>query len=157
MKPHSCTRESDVTAALLNDALPDDLRAHVSVCEVCSEIMQIIDALQHEVVPTSAEPRPPDADVVWRYTQSLAREQAIARATQPIRIALISSVVAASILLPWLVVTLPSSHSWIPDLANHLRTIDLPFTSTATPTFLLGIISSLLLIVLSSWYVLREE
>jgi len=157
MKPNSCSRESDVIAALLNDALTDDLYAHASLCEVCSEVIQVTNALFEEVAPASAELRPPDASAVWRRAQSLACEKAIAKATQPIRIARIGSLVAAAIALPWLVLTLPYSHSWIPDLASHFRSLDLSFSSAATATFLLGTIGSLFLIILSSWYVLRQE
>ena len=157
MKPDFCTRESDVIDALLNDALPNDLRAHVSVCEVCSEVMQVTHALLQEVAPASAELRRPDAGVVWRRAQSLAREKAITKATQPIRIARIGSLAAAAIALPWLVLTLPNSFLWIPDLASHFRIIDFPLSSAATVTFLLGTIGSLFLITLSSWYVLRQE
>ena len=157
MKPNSCTREPDVIAALLNDAVADDLRAHVSVCEVCSEVMQVTNGLLQEVAPASAELRPPDASVVWRRAQSLAREKAIAKATQPIRIARISTLVAAAIALPWLVLTLPNSPSWNSDLTRHFRTLDLSFSNAATGTFLLGTIGSLFLITLSSWYVLRQQ
>ena len=87
MKPNACTRESDVIAGLLNDALPDDLRAHVSICEVCSEVMQVTHALFEEIAPTSAELCPPAASVVWRRAQSLVCQKAIAKATRPIRIA----------------------------------------------------------------------
>jgi hypothetical protein len=157
MKPNSCTREADVIAALRNDALPHDLRAHLSVCEVCSEVMQVTHALLREVAPVSAELRPPHASVVWRRVQSLAREKAIAKATQPIRIARIGSLVAAAIALPWLVLTLPNSHWRISDLASHLRTLDVSFSSAATAAFLLGTVGSLFLIILSSWYVLRQQ
>ena len=157
MKPNSCTRESDLVAALLKDALPDDLYAHARLCEVCSEVLQVTNALLQEVAPASAELRPPDASVVWRRAQSLACEKAIARATQPIRIARIASLIAAAIALPWLALTLPYSLSWIPDFASHVRTVDLSFSSAATATFLLGTIGSLFLIILSSWYVLRQE
>jgi hypothetical protein len=155
MKPNSCSRESDVIDALLNDGLPNDLRAHVCVCEVCSGVMLVTHALLQEVAPVSAELRPPDAAVVWRRAQSLAREKAMAKARQPIRITRIASLVAAAIVLPWLALALPNSFLWILDLASHFRTID--FCSAATRTFLLGIIGSLFLIILSSWFVLRQE
>ena len=157
MKPNSCTRESDVIAALVNNALPDELRAHVSVCEVCSEVMQVAHALLQEVAPASAELRPPDAFVVWRRAQSFAREKAITQATQPIRIVRISSLVAAAIALFWLVLTLPSSPSCIPDLARRFQTLDLSLSTAAAGTFLIGSISSLFLITLSSWYVLHQK
>ena len=157
MKPKSCTRESDVIAGLLNDALPNDLRAHFRVCEVCSEVMQVTHALLEEVAPASAELHPPEEVVVWRRAQCLAREKAIAKATQPIRIAHISSFVAAAVALLWLVLTLPNSPSWIPDLARHFQTLDLSFSGAATGTILIGTIGSLFLITVSSWYVLRQE
>ena len=157
MKPYSCSRESDVIAALLNDTLPNDLGAHVRVCGVCSEVVQVTHALLQEVAHASVELRPPDASAVWRRAQSLAREKAVVKATRPIRIARIGSMVAAAIALPWLVRTLPNSLWWISDLVSQFRTVDLLFSSAATATFLFGTVGSLFLIVLSSWYVLRQE
>lgn len=157
MKPNSCTRESDVIAALVVNALPDDLRTHVSVCEVCSEVMQVTYALLQDVAPAAAGLRPPDAGVVWRRAQSLAREKAIAKATQPIRIARISSLVAAAIAVPRLVQTLASFPSWIPNLAGPVQALDLSFSSAAAGTFLIGTIGSVFLITLSSWYVLHQK
>jgi len=157
MKPTACTRESAVITGLLNYDLPDDLRAHISLCEVCCEVMQVTNALLQEIAPASAELRPPAASLVWRRAQSLVCQKAIAKATRPIRVARISSLVAAAIALPWLVRTLPNSLSWIPDLASHFRTVNLSFSSATTATLLLGTVGSLFLIVLSSWYVLRQE
>lgn len=157
MKPNSCTREPEVVAALLNGALPEDLRAHARGCEMCSEVVQVTDALLHEIVPTSIELRPPDASLVWRRAESIAREKAIAKATQPIRVARIGTVVAAAIALPWLVVSLPNSPLWIADFTRRFMIVDSSFSGTATGTILLGAIGSLFLISLSSWYMLREE
>jgi len=157
MNSNTCTQESDVIAALLDGTLPDDLRAHVSICEVCSEITQVTQALAQEVAPAFAKLRPPDATVVWRRAQSINREQAIAKATQPIRIAHISTCVAAVIALPWLIVSSANSSSWISNVAAPLKSVDTSFSSTATATILLGAIGSLVLITLSSWFVLRED
>jgi hypothetical protein len=157
MKPNSCPREPEVIAALLEGTLPGDLRAHASVCEVCSEVARVTQALAAEVVLAFSELRPPHAAVVWRRAQHLAREKAIARATEPIRMARMSTLAAAAIALPWLVVSLPNTHSWIPRFAHHVRTVDLSFSSAATATILLGAIGSLILITLSSWYVLAQE
>ena len=157
MKPSSCARETEVIASLLNDGMTDDLCAHVSLCEVCSEVMQVTHALLPEVAPASAELRPPDASVVWRRAQSLAREKAIANATAPIRIARISSLVAAALALLWLVLTVPTSLSWIPNPVNHFRTVNLSFSGAANAMLLLGTVGTMFLITLSSWYVLHEK
>ena len=157
MKPNSCTREPEVVAALLHGTLTDGLKTHASACEVCSEVVQVAGGLLHEVVPASMELRPPDASVIWRRAQSAAREKAIAKATQPIRLARIGTVVAAAIALPWLVVSLPNSPLWIADFTRRFMIVDSSFSGTATGTILLGAIGSLFLISLSSWYMLREE
>jgi len=157
MKSNSCPREPDVIAALVEGTLPDDLRAHATVCEVCSEVVEVTQALVEEVAPAASELRPPDAAVVWRRAQSQAREKAMDKATQPIRMARISTLAAAAIALPWLVALFPISPAWIPDIARRLWTADLSFSSAATATSLLGAIGSLFLITLSSWYVLCQE
>jgi hypothetical protein len=157
MKPTSCPREPEVIAALLHGTLSGDLRGHARVCEVCSEVAWVTQVLVEEVVPAFSEPRPPHAAVVWRRAQSLAREKTIARATAPIRIARVSTLTAAAIALPWLLVSLPNSLSWIPGFAHHLRTVDLSFSTAATASILLGAIGSLFLITLSSWYALCQE
>jgi len=157
MNPNSCTREAEVIAALVDGKLPDELQAHAGVCEVCSEIVQVTHVLVQEVAPPLAEVRPPDAAVVWRRAQSVAREQAIAKATQPIRIARIATLVAAAISLPWLILSPRNSSSWISDFTAHLKSVDMSFSSAATGTILLGAIGSLFLITLSSWFVLRQE
>lgn len=157
MNPNFCAREPEVITALLDGTLPDDLQAHASVCEVCSEIVQVTQALVQEVAPAAAELRPPDPAVVWRCAQSAAGEQAIAKATQPIRIARISTLVAAAVALAWLALSSTNSPSWIPDSAHLFRALNLSFSSAATSTLLLGAIGSLFLITVSSWYVLRHE
>jgi lysylphosphatidylglycerol synthetase-like protein (DUF2156 family) len=122
---------------------------------MCFEVVSV-HALLQEVAPASAELRPPDAIVVWRRAQSLARKKATATAAQPIFIARIGTVVTVAIALLWLVLTQSDSPSWIHNLTRVFRTYDLSFSSAATGTFLLATIGSLFLITVSSWYVLRR-
>lgn len=149
-----CEKEPVVVAALLAGALPDELLIHVSVCEVCTEVAQVSQALLQEVAPAPEELLLPDASLVWRRAEALAKQQAIAKATRPIRIARICACVAAFVALPWLAPTLLNS---MPTFANHMSTLDRTFTDALTGTTLLGMVGSLILISLSSWYVLRQE
>jgi hypothetical protein len=149
-----CEKEQVVVAALLTGAVPDDLLAHVSVCEVCTEVAQVSQALLHEVAPVPDEFRPPDASLVWKRAQTLAKQQATAKATRPIRIARICAGVAALLALPWLAPTLLNS---MPNFSHHLLTMDHTFSGALTGTTLLAVVASLILISLSSWYVLRQE
>ena len=149
-----CEKEQVVVAALLAGALPDDLLAHISMCEVCTEVAQVSHALLHQVAPAADVLRLPDASLVWKRAQALAKQQAIAKATRPIRIARISAGVAALLALPWLVPTLLNS---MPNFSLHLLTMDHTFSEALTGTSLLAAGASLILISLSSWYVLRQE
>jgi hypothetical protein len=148
-----CEKEQAVVAALLAGALPDDLLSHVKVCEVCTEVAQVSRALSQEVAPSADELRLPDPSLVWKRAEALAKQQAIAKATRPIRIARICACVAALVALPWLA---PIFLNSMPALEHHLWTMDRTF-SALTSTILLGAGASLILISLSSWYVLRQE
>jgi hypothetical protein len=149
-----CEKEQVVVAALLVGALPDDLLAHVSVCEVCTEVAQVSHALLHEVAQVTDVLRPPDAGLVWKRAETLAKKQALAKATRPIRIARICGGVAALLALPWLASTFLNS---MPNFSHHLLTMDHTFSEALTGTSLLATGASLILISLSSWYVLRQE
>jgi hypothetical protein len=149
-----CEKEQVVVAALLAGALPDDLLVHVSVCEVCTEVAQVSRALLHEVAPAADVLRLPDPSLVWKRAETLAKQQAIAKATRPIRIARICTGVAALLALPWLASTLLNS---MPNFSHHLLTMDHTFSEALTGTLLLAVGASLILISLSSWYVLRQE
>jgi hypothetical protein len=149
-----CEKEQVVVAALLAGALPDDLLAHVSVCEVCAEVAQLSHALLHQVARTADVLRLPDASLVWKRAKALAKQQAIAKATRPIRIARICAGVATLLAVPWLVPTLVNS---MPNFSRHLLTMDHTFLEALTGTSLFVVGTSLMLISLSSWYVLRQE
>ena len=153
MKTTFCDQERAIVAALLTGTLPDGLQAHVDVCELCAEVVLLARSLQ-EVASPLGELRVPDAAQVWRKAQALARQRAIAKATQPIRIARIAACVTAIAALPW---AIPTFLNAAPAFVRHVWTLDRPLSGIFTGTALLGIIASLIFLSLSSWYVLRQE
>jgi len=154
MKTNVCDQEQAVVSALLTGTLPDDLQAHVNVCEMCAEVVLVVRSLLQEIAPTLDELRPPDASRVWRQAQAFARQGAIAKATQPIRIARIAAYVTAVGALPWASLTLLNS---APAFVRRFWTLDRPLSDALTGTTLLGMVASLIFVSLSSWYVLRQE
>jgi len=156
-EPRFCEKESSVATAVLARAIPRDLQAHIADCAVCSEVALVSGLLASEVAATPQEFHIPDAGLVWRRAQRLSREQAIARATRPIRIVRICAGIAAVLALPWTGFTLLNSSSWLPDIARYSWTMDHSLSAVLTGTSLLGIVSSVILVSLSSWYVLRQE
>ena len=154
MKTTFCDQERTVVAALLTGTLPDDLRAHINVCETCTEVVLVTQSLWHEVAPALGELRVPDADRVWRQAQASARQRAIAKATQPIRIARMAAYVTGIAALAW---TIPTFLNSAPTFVRHLWTLNRPLSDALTGTTLFGIVASLIFLSLSSWYVLRQE
>lgn len=154
MKTNSCDKEQTVVSALLTGTLPDDVRAHVSVCEECAEVMLVAQSLWQEVIPALGELYLPDASRVWRRAQAFARQRAIAKATQPIRVARIAAYVTAVIAMPWAILTFLNS---APTFVRHLWKPDRPLSDALTGTIPLGIAACLIFVSLSSWFVLRQE
>ena len=110
-------------------------------------------ALLQEIAIPTTDLRLPDASSVWRRAEAMAKQQAIARATRPIRVARICAGVVALVALPWLAPALLNS---MPTFTHQVGTVD-RILSQATGTTLLGAGASLILISLSSWYVLRQQ
>jgi len=97
-----CPQESIVAAALAKGALPEDLRLHLEVCPVCSEVHSVAATMQQVAARLSAEPSPSAASMWWRLSLRMRQEKAM-RAQQPIiwmgRIACAAAVVTATLLV----------------------------------------------------------
>lgn len=162
MKTQYCEQEHAVIIALQSGSLPDELLAHVGVCRVCSEILLISECLREESMPAidSDQPHLPDASVIWRKAQARAREQALARATLPIRIVRTCAYALAILASPWLAFQLSHAPSWMANLGlKHWPwpELDGKWLATLTGTTLLGLTATFVCIGLSSWYMLREK
>jgi len=156
MKNHYCEKEQQVAAAS-NGTLPDELKGHVAGCDTCAEVVLVTNLLHQEIVPATANLNPPDAALIWRRAQDAARRKAVARATAPIRIARVCACVVALISIPW-VFTSVSAPPRLLDLGlQHLGKIDRALSEVLTPVTLLSAGASLIFMILSSWYVLRQE
>jgi len=157
MKNHYCEKEQQVAAAARRGALSDELKDHVARCNICAEVMLVTNLLHQEIVPPTANLNPPDAALIWRRAQDAARRKAVARATAPIRIARICASVVALIAIAWLFTSV-SAPTRLLDLGlQHLGKIDRALSEVLTPVTLLSVGASLIFMILSSWYVLRQE
>jgi hypothetical protein len=88
-----CEREHKVVEALLSGrwagAWGEELRAHVAMCPVCSEVATVAQALRYENHLAAEESRqpgsgPPAAGLVWWRAQRAALRAAEEQAAQPI-------------------------------------------------------------------------
>jgi hypothetical protein len=101
-----CEREQDVLDAIGNSGWPgrcdDELRAHVNVCAVCSDLAEVAAAVIDDRDAAWSLARVPPAGIVWWRAQLRAREEAARAAGRPVAFA---QGVAASVAV-WLIVSL---------------------------------------------------
>jgi hypothetical protein len=114
MRTIECIREDDVLDALTTERWPDrvsdDLRQHVSSCQVCADLIAVVRPILADSDLPVPEPRIPSSAVMWWRAQMRARQEAAREAARPITvaqaIATVSVVVliaaSATILWPWL-------------------------------------------------------
>jgi hypothetical protein len=152
MKERSCEKEQQLVAALFANSPDIEILSHARNCRVCSEVLLVTESLREGTELTTHELSAlPDAAVIWRKAQAVAREKALARATLPIRIARICALVVAVLAAPWILVE--SGQLWPEPLGSG----NWRWPSALNETALLLIITGTVCIGLSSWYMLREE
>jgi hypothetical protein len=183
-----CEKEQALVAALQSAALRsarshggitrggiinDELLAHAASCPICSEVLLVTAFLRQEFqhddsASLDREFQTPDAAMIWRKAQARAREQALARATLPIRVARTCAGVLAILALPWVGLGFSQRPAWLTSLGltdlgstnlgiTHLVALNGNWLTALSRLTLLGMTATLFGIVLSSWYMLREE
>ena len=100
-----CRREQDVLDARAARRWPErceeELRAHVSACSVCADLVDVAGALLNDRDAVYDDARVPSSGIVWWRAQLQAREDAARAAGRPI--AFIQGVAASAAL--WLILT----------------------------------------------------
>ncbi len=156
MTPQICEKEQTVLAALQNGNLSGDLRVHLETCPLCNEMAMTVEGLRPEAARLEKSLNPPDPALIFRRAQQRAREEALARATLPIRITLACTVFVSILSAPWLVayfMRLP----WEFPLLKPIYFLERNWLDALSGSTVIGMAATLLCIALSSWLVLREE
>ena len=153
-----CEKEEQVAAALCGASPNAEILAHARSCPVCFEVLLVSEFLREETGFAQHELSAlPDAGLIWRKAQALAREKALARATLPIRIARICAAVVAVLAVPWLI--FESRPLW-PVIAElwpiHPSPTNLP-SDLSQSALLFAVTGTLICIGLGSWFMLRED
>jgi hypothetical protein len=88
MKRFECKFEADVLAAAVQSRWPDrvaaELKVHVSMCEICSDVATVAAAMDDASIPLRASAVIPDSGRVWWLAQVRARRESAAAAGRPI-------------------------------------------------------------------------
>ena len=162
MTRHSCEREDQTVAAVLSGTPDDEIVRHSRQCAACSEILLVAGFMKKNNASSDPERATlPDPGFIWREARSRAHREALRVALRPIRFMKVMAGVAF-MCSPWLRLFLPIGRS-LANLWSRVFDSSLVFlskTSLSTPaevTILIGFSGTLILLGLSSWYMLREE
>jgi hypothetical protein len=164
-----CGREPDVLDALAAQRWParcdDDLRAHVSTCLICGDLVEVAGALLEDHDTAHQDARVPPSGIVWWRAQLRARDEDARAAARPI--AFIQGV-AVSVAV-WVVVTLlravPAStvaawKEWIIGFVPHVS-VPVPGITEVTAAIpvnvLLVVGAALLLAPLAIYFAVAED
>ena len=162
MNRQSCEREDRTVAAVLSGTLDREIAMHAQQCLACLDILLVAGFLQsNNAVADHERTALPAPGLIWRRARVRANQDALRLALRPIRFMKIMACVAFAF-SPWLRLLLPIgrelSVSWSSVFDSNLLFLSktsLGFTAQVTMFF--GFAGTLILLGLSSWYMLRQE
>jgi len=157
-----CEREEQTTAAIRSGPVSQEIASHAQHCAACAEILLVGEFLRTNAALPVHEPVPSSSPTfIWQRAQRRATQQAVHRALRPIRFMTVIACIAFAC-SPWLRWLLPMgkelSTSWSKAFDLDLAFVSKAWPATATEaTLFLGLSGTVILLALSSWYMLREE
>lgn len=96
-----CEREADVARSLRAGSLTSELRDHVLSCVVCAEAQSAARVMLQTASRLRAEDGLPAAGLVWSRAQARKRETDLKRATRPLIVMRVLSVMYAVLCAGW--------------------------------------------------------
>ncbi len=144
MNPTKCERELEVLAALRKNSCSPQLRLHIQSCIACAEMESVMQMLLQTSCSLQTQINPPAAAYIWREAQRRKQELALQRATLPLKVMWLLSILYIPALSLWL-----------------LRSFSISISFDAIPkydtVFLFGVISATILIILGLSLFIFEE
>lgn len=161
MNRANCEKEGQTSAAIQGGTVSPEIASHAQHCAVCSEILLVGEFLRKDVGVSVHEVPLPDPNLIWQKAQRRATQEAVRRALRPIRFMKIIAFIAF-VCSPWLRWLLPVgrelSASWSKAFDVNLAFVSKAWPATESEVMLLvGFSGTIILLALSSWYMLREE
>jgi len=162
MSKSVCEREDQTSTAARSGMIDYETSFHAQQCVVCSDILLVNKILNDDSFVADLEPTTlPDATFIWRNAQLRARKEALGVVLRPIRCMKVLACIAF-VCSPWLRLLLPIARQLTASWSRTLES-DLPSTLKLWPimanesTIVLGALATVILMGLSSWYLLRQE
>jgi hypothetical protein len=159
MSSRHCDKEEQVFAVIRSGAPDAAILDHVRNCPFCSEALLVAESLRAMTKLADHELNAlPDPGLIWGRAQARAREQALAKATLPIRIMRACAAALAIFASPWTVFQLLHPVAWVSNLSSgRVPWIEGDWLTALTGTMLLGLTATFVCLAVGSWYMLREK
>ncbi len=160
MNGQYCEFEPKAVATACGGARDQAILDHARNCQVCSEVLSVARLLgAAKQLSVQEENGVPDASAVWRQARALARDQALRRATRPIRTARIAACAVGASVMPLLILKPRWVWPYAPDLwRGNVASAYQPWLAGSSASLLLLTVgAAILLIGMSAWYMIREE
>ena len=156
MNAMDCLREQEVVQMVAcgrwPDRCPEDLRAHVSTCAVCSDAVEVALAFREDLEDASLGAHVPPPGLVWWRAELRARQEAMRTVSRPMTLV---QAFGGACTVGVAVALLTRAWPW---LKNTLTFIDLSAFSFSQWTVLLTAALALLIIApLAMYLVLSDE
>jgi hypothetical protein len=101
MTQGNCEHEPLVAAATRSGSWPADLEHHVAACASCAETKRVSQLFLEHAAATSAQIRPPAANIVWQRMQTQRQQQTLIRAARCMLLLRILAALYAVALAAW--------------------------------------------------------
>jgi hypothetical protein len=96
-----CEREADVVRSLRMGSLSSELHEHVLSCVVCAETRSAAEVMLQTASVLRVEDGLPGAGLVWSRAQARKREMDVKRATRPLIVMRVLSVIYVALCAGW--------------------------------------------------------
>ena len=142
-----CEQEADVVRSLRTGLLSSELHDHILSCVVCAEARSAAEVMLHTASLLGVEDGLPAAGFVWSRAQARKREGDVKRATRPLIVMRILSVVYVVLCAGW------ALHSFWRSVSMELMS---GWNEFRGGTVGFGAAIALLAIAIAAWYLLYD-
>jgi len=157
-----CEREDQTAAAVRAGTIDSEIASHTRQCAACAEVSLVTKFLREGNTLAEFEHIPmPDAGRIWAKANLRATQEVVRMVLRPVRFMKIIALIAFAC-SPWLRLVLPIVRQ-LSSLWSRALDFNIAFAPKLWPvmanesTILLASTGTLVLLGLSSWYMLRQE
>ena len=151
-----CLREQEILDGLRSGELSVEQLSHIASCPTCSDLETVVSFLRREAEALEVLALP-EAGIVWRRAQWRVAQQALERATSPIRWMRRSAYLLGLAAIAWFLFATPEGSAWATAFLHHSFQLVRGETQLTAATAIAGLAGALLCLILGSCYLIWAD